>query len=199
MLPIGKRAAIDSDSAPRFRMVMSAVTRARARLPEFVRAGARVTVVAPEVRPEITAFDGLIIVQRGFVPSDLDDVWFVVAAAPPEVNRQVAAAAEERRVFVNAVDDAARASAYTGGVLRRGGVTIAVSTEGRAPALAGLLREGLEALVPEDIEKWVTTARRLRHEQRVAGVPMADRRPLLLRALNRLYEARCVEVPEARP
>ena len=58
-------------------------------------------------------------------------------------------------MFVNAVDDAERASAYTGACLRRGGVTIAVSTEGRAPALAGLLREGLEAALPEDVETWV--------------------------------------------
>ena len=60
-----------------------------------------------------------------------------MAAAPPEVNREVAAAAEERRLFVNAVDDPAHASLYLGGVVRRGGVTAAISTDGRAPALAG--------------------------------------------------------------
>jgi siroheme synthase-like protein len=169
------------------------------KLGELVRAGAHVTVVAPEVRPEIASFDGLIIVQREFVPRDLDGAWFVVAAASPEVNRRVAAAAEERRVFVNVVDDAAGASAYAGGVFRRGGVTIAVSTEGRAPALAGLLREGLEALVPEDVETWVLAARRLRHEQRAAGVPMGERRPLLLRALNRLYASRGIEPTEVTP
>ena len=171
---------------------------AYAKLSELVRAGARVTVVAPEIRPEIASFDGLIIVQRHFVPCDLDDAWFVVAAASPEVNRQVAAAAEERHVFVNAVDDAAGASAYAGGVFRRGGVTIAVSTEGRAPALAGLLREGLEALVPDDIDAWVIAARRLRQEQRATHVPMGERRPLLLRALNRLYASRGVEATEVR-
>ena len=169
---------------------------AYAKLGELVRAGAHVTVVSPEIRPEIASFDGLIIVQREFTPRDLDGAWFVVAAAPPDVNRRVAAAAEERHVFVNAVDDAAGASAYAGGVFRRGGVTIAVSTEGRAPALAGLLREGLEALVPEDVETWVLAARRLRHEQRAAGVPMGERRPLLLRALNRLYAQRGIEATE---
>ena len=161
-----------------------------AKLPDLIRAGALVTVVAPQVRSEITSFGGVIVVQRGFVPGDLDDVWFVVAAATTQVNRQVATAAEARRVFVNAVDDADRASAYMGGVFRRGGVTIAVSTEGRAPALAGLLREGLEALVPDDIEAWVVAAREIRQQQRTAGVPMADRRPLLLRSINRLYEAK---------
>src|SRR5262249_20880450 len=117
----------------------------------------------------------------------------------PEVNRQVAAAAGERHLFVNAVDDARGASAYAGGVFRRGGVTIAVSTEGRAPALAGLLREGLETLVPEDIEAWVVAASRLRREQRLGGVPMGERRPLLLKALNHLYASRGIDVAEVRP
>src|SRR5439155_1492389 len=79
------------------------------------------------------------------------------------------------------------ASAYTGGVLRRGGVTIAVSTEGRAPALAGLLREGLEAVVPDEIETWVRAAEWLKERQRAEGVPMGERRPRLLEALNALY------------
>ena len=166
---------------------------ARAKLPDLLRAGARVTVVAPEVHAEIRA-STVTVVARRFLPGDIDGAWLVVAAASPEVNRDVAAAAEERRVFVNAVDDADRASAYTAGVFRRGGLTIAVSTGGRAPALAGLLREGLEALVPEDVEAWVAAAQELRQAQRATGVPMTERRPRLLAALNRLYEAKGVEV-----
>jgi uroporphyrin-III C-methyltransferase/precorrin-2 dehydrogenase/sirohydrochlorin ferrochelatase len=106
------------------------------------------------------------------------------------VNRAVAAAAEDRGVFVNAVDDPAPASAYTGGVFRRGGITIAVSTEGRAPALAGLLREALEAVIPEEVASWVEEAQRLRQRQKADGIPMGRRRPLLLEALNRLYAVR---------
>lgn len=171
---------------------------AHARLPELIRTGARVVVVAPDVHPGIAAF-GVTVLRRRFVASDLDQAWFVLAAAPPEVNREVVAAAEGRRLFVNAVDDRAHASAYLGGVFRRGGVTIAVSTEGRAPALAGLLREGLEAALPEDIEAWVITAEQLRRRQRAGAVPMGARRPLLLEALNRLYEERGAERAGARP
>jgi siroheme synthase-like protein len=167
---------------------------AELRLGELARAGARITVVARDVRPAILGHEGVIVAQREFVDSDLDGVWFVVAAATPDVNRRVADAALAHRVFVNAVDDAERATAYTGGVLRRGGVTIAVSTEGRAPALAGLLREALEAVVPDEIDTWVAEARRVRQEQRAARVPMADRRPLLLRSLNQLYAARGADV-----
>lgn len=159
---------------------------ARGKLAGLLEAGARVTVVAPEVRPEIEAAE-VTVLPRAFAPADLEGAWLVVAAAPPEVNRAVAAAAEDRGVFVNAVDDPAPASAYTGGVFRRGGVTIAVSTEGRAPALAGLLREALEAVIPEEVASWVAEARRLRERQKAEGIPMGRRRPLLLEALNRLY------------
>jgi siroheme synthase-like protein len=162
---------------------------ARGKLAGLLEAGARVTVVAPEVRPEIEAAD-VTVLPRAFTPADLDGAWLVVAAAPPEVNRAVAAAAEDRGVFVNAVDDPAPASAYTGGVFRRGGITIAVSTEGRAPALAGLLREALEAVIPDEVASWVEEAQRLRERQKADGVPMGRRRPLLLEALNRLYAAR---------
>ena len=62
-------------------------------------------------------------------------------------------------MFVNAVDDPANASLYLGGVVRRGGVTAAISTDGRAPALAGLIREALEALLPEDeVRRWLAAA-----------------------------------------
>jgi uroporphyrin-III C-methyltransferase/precorrin-2 dehydrogenase/sirohydrochlorin ferrochelatase len=154
------------------------------------QAGARVTVVAPEISSDIASTDATL-VRRPFEDRDLDGAWFVVAAATPPVNRQVAAAAESRRVFVNAVDDPPNATAYAGGVVRKPGVTIAVSTDGRAPALAGLLREGLEAVLPdEDLEAWVREATAIRRTWLAEGIPMERRRPLLLDALNRLYEQR---------
>ncbi len=159
------------------------------RLASLLETGARVTLVAPDVRPEAER-DGVSIERRPFAPPDLDGVWLAVAAATPEVNREVSAAAEERRVFVNAVDDVAAASVYTAGVFRRGDVTIAVSTGGAAPALAGLLREGLDAVVPDEIGSWVSEARTLKARQRAERVPMEQRRPALLEALNRLYERR---------
>ncbi|HUK33295.1 MAG TPA: NAD(P)-dependent oxidoreductase, partial [Vicinamibacterales bacterium] len=104
---------------------------AAAKLQQLLAAGAAVDVVAPAVVEEIerTASScGVQIERRPFAPADLDDAWLAVAAATPEVNREVAIAAEARRVFVNAVDDPANASAFLSGVIRREGVTLAVST-----------------------------------------------------------------------
>jgi uroporphyrin-III C-methyltransferase/precorrin-2 dehydrogenase/sirohydrochlorin ferrochelatase len=120
-----------------------------------------------------------------------------VAAAPADVNREVAAAAEDRRVFVNAVDDPDRASAYAGSVLRKGSLTVAVSTGGEAPALATLFREGLEALVPDDVDAWVQEAIAVRQRQKETGVALSDRRLQLLEALNRLYADRPAPVAAA--
>ena len=159
---------------------------AAAKLDGLLAAGAQVTVVAPQIRPELQR-PGVALERRPFAEGDVDDVWWVVAAAPPEVNRRVQAAAEARQIFVNAVDDPAHATAYLGGVVRRGDVTVAMSTGGRAPALAGLLREALDAWLPADLDAWMHAADDARKTWKQEGVPMEQRRPLLLETLNRLY------------
>lgn len=155
----------------------------------LVEAGASVTVVAPAVLDEIVAAP-VSIEKRPFVSADLDGIWYVVAAAPREVNAEVAREAHARGIFVNAVDDVENASAYAGAIVRRGGVTIAISTAGDAPALAGLLREALEAVLPQDLDRWMQSARDVRRQWLDARVPMEERRPLLLEALVELYEQR---------
>jgi len=162
---------------------------AASKLAALQAAGAEILVVAPEVCEAIRSA-GVAIEQRPFNSSDLDGAWFVVAAAPPEVNRQVGLEGEKRQVFVNAVDDPDNASVYLGGVVRRGGVVIGISTEGSAPALSGLLREAIDAVLPADLETWSLRARELRPSWRARQVPMDARRPELLEALNSLYEAR---------
>lgn len=161
---------------------------AAAKIPALLEAGANVTVIAPEVASSIDRAR-VRVVERRFVPADLDGVWFVTAAATAEVNRQVRQAAEARGVWVNAVDDPANATAYLGGTIARGGVTVAFSTAGKAPALAGLLREAFDALVPEEIDTWAARAAELSRRQRAAHVPIGQRRPQLLDVLNDLYAA----------
>jgi uroporphyrin-III C-methyltransferase/precorrin-2 dehydrogenase/sirohydrochlorin ferrochelatase len=153
----------------------------------LVETGALITVVAPDLTAEIRS-QGVDVRQRPFDESDLDGVCFVVAAAPRAVNHKVAAAAHARGLLVNAVDDVENASVFAGAVLRRAGVTISISTDGAAPALAGLIREALEAVLPDDLERWMQCARTTRQQWLAEAVPMPARRPLLLEALVRLYE-----------
>ena len=162
---------------------------AASKLETLLRARAVVKVVAPAVRPEIEQA-GVEIVRRAFEPRDLDGAWLAIAAAPPEVNRAVEVAARERRVFVNAVDDKASATAYLGAVLKRAGfVTIAVSTGGVAPAFASVVRDAIDKLLPSDATMfaWLDTALAERERWKREGVPMAERREALREALRRRF------------
>ena len=168
-------------------LVVGAGPVAAGKIAALLTAGAVVDVVAPEIHPEIERSD-VTIHRREFRPTDVDGAWYVVAAAPPDVNRLVLAAGEARQRFVNAVDDPVNASAYAGSVVRRSGVTVAISTAGRAPALAGLLREALDACLPRDLDEWMAAADEARRTWKTQAVPMDQRRPQLLQVLNALYE-----------
>lgn len=159
------------------------------KLRHLMAAGAEVTVVAPSICDALRSAS-VTLRQHPFEAADLDGAWLAVAAAPKAVNRAVAAAAEARRIFVNVVDDPELASAYAAAILRRDGFTIAVSTAGAAPALAALVRDAIGAVLPSDLSRWTQEAHRLRQAWMADRVPMADRKPLLLDALIRMYGAR---------
>jgi uroporphyrin-III C-methyltransferase/precorrin-2 dehydrogenase/sirohydrochlorin ferrochelatase len=125
--------------------------------------------------------------RKPFTAADLEGAWLVVAAATPFVNADVARAAEPRHLFVNAVDDPLNATAFLSGVVRRSGVTIAISTAGEAPALTALLREALDAVMPRDLAAWIRRARSERVVWKRDAVPIDARKPRLLRALNEMY------------
>jgi siroheme synthase-like protein len=167
-------------------LVVGAGTVAARKVTELRAAGAEVVVVAPEVRPEILALaerGEIVLHARPFAPGDADGAWLVIAATnATEVNREVASAAEARRIFVNAVDDPPNASAYFAAVLRRAPFTIAISSNGELPALSRLLREILESILPE--ERWIVAARDLRRRWKRDGTPMADRFAELVRKIG---------------
>ncbi len=151
----------------------------------FADAGARLRVIAPEIQPHL-ALRAIEVRERQFEPSDLAGAWLVVAAAPTEVNRQARAAADAQHTFVISVDDPANCTAFGAARLERGGITIALSSDGHAPALVSLLRRAIDAILPDDLDVWSRLAATERRAWRENGVPFAKRTPLLLRALNDL-------------
>lgn len=113
-------------------------------------AGARVTVVAPEVDAALaTAAAGAWVWRRGvFEPDQLAGMWLVVAATDcRDVNQAVAAAGAARCCFVNVVDDPALSQFQVPAVVDRAPITLAISSAGGAPMLARRLRERLESLL----------------------------------------------------
>lgn len=102
----------------------------RRRVPVLLAAGAVVTVVAPQLHPDLAALADAGTVRwvpRAFEPSDLDGAWYVLAATDdPELNAHVATAAEARHTFCVRADQADLGSAWTPATGEIPGATIAV-------------------------------------------------------------------------
>ena len=113
-------------------------------------AGAHVTVIAPRLNSSLTEMSekgGILHVAREFAPGDLAGAFLVFAATDsPLVNRTVAEEAKARNILADIADAPELGSFTLPAVMRRGDLQIAVSTGGKSPALARLIREQLEAL-----------------------------------------------------
>src|ERR1019366_9055104 len=94
--------------------------------------------------------------QREFIAADLDGVSLVIAATGnPQVNEDVFREADRRGILCNAVDEPERCHFYYPAVVRRGDLQIAISTNGKSPALAQRLRVELEALFDSTYADWL--------------------------------------------
>jgi uroporphyrin-III C-methyltransferase/precorrin-2 dehydrogenase/sirohydrochlorin ferrochelatase len=133
----------------------------------LTRSGAKVTLVAPELLPEIgerAAAGKVSAVLREFVPGDLDDARLVIVATSRRaVNRWIAALSEARGIPVNVVDDREASRFIVPALIDRDPVLVAICTGGTSPVLARRLRERLEALIPKrfgELALWLQTLRR---------------------------------------
>lgn len=108
---------------------------------------ARVVVISPEVNAavrELAEAGKVTWLPRAYQPGDLEGAFLAIAATDSnQVNRQIAAEAEQRNVLLNVVDVTHLCTFMAPAVARRGDVTIAVSTSGASPALARKFREEL--------------------------------------------------------
>ena len=118
----------------------------------LLRAGARVTVVAPEACQGLRrreAADELVLEARRYVEGDLDGCCIAFAATDDRaVNARVSADARARNIPVNVADDPSLCSFIMPSILDRSPVVAAVSTGGASPVLARLIRMRLEQLIP---------------------------------------------------
>lgn len=120
------------------------------------KAGARITIVSPELADELAELRDageLAHVARPWQPADLDGDWTIVMVATDDgaVNARVTAESRARRTWVNAADDPANCDFILPSVVRKGKITLAASTAGTSPALARRLREELEDYLTDDM------------------------------------------------
>lgn len=130
-------------------LVVGAGSVAARKIGGLLRAGATVTVVAPEAGEEVAALAEHRAVrwfQRAYRRGEVASyVVAITATDDPAVNAQVARDGDAAKVFVNSADDPDNCTFVLPAVMTRGDLQIAVSTNGRSPAFASWIRRRLEA------------------------------------------------------
>src|SRR5690606_34029393 len=109
--------------------------------------------------------------------SDLNNIWLVVAATDDlDLNTQIAAHADARRLFSNVVDNAGLSSFQVPAIVDRSPVTIAISASGAAPMVARRVRAQIETMVDHSIGAIAELAQRYRNRIKQKLPALAPRR-----------------------
>ncbi len=140
-------------------------------------AGAQVTVVSPELYPELRSLveEGRVRYEgREYRRGDLEGYALAfVASDDPSANAAVAREGRERGVWVNAVDDPERCDFIMPSIVQRGDFIVAISTSGGSPAMARKLREEMEGFLTDDYVLLLDLATEVRRDLREKGI-LAD-------------------------
>jgi siroheme synthase-like protein len=138
-----------------------------------LEAGADVTVISPRLTPrlaELVAARRILHRARVYRAGDLEGFVLAFAATgATTVNAAVAREGQQRGVWVNAADDPAHCDFILPSILRRGDLTVAVTTGGTAPALARAVRQDLERHLGEDYAVLAEVMAEVRRELRANG------------------------------
>ena len=134
---------LDLTNQPTF--VVGAGVVATRKIRSLLAAKANVTVISPKATPAIRRMKRIRWLRRRYRRGDLRGARLVVAATDnQEVNRQVCAEAKRRKLLVNCIAPPEAGNFIVPSLVRRGGITLAISTGGLSPALAKRLRQELE-------------------------------------------------------
>ena len=157
-----------ADLADRAVLVIGAGVVAEREIATLLSTGADITVTAPQASLQIEQWASqgrLRWVSRAFLPSDMEGVALVFAATnQPGINREIAAQAKAKKIWVNVADDPQRSDFHVPATCRTGTIGVAISTEGSSPALAAWLRDRAQQALPRNIERLARFCQALRLE-----------------------------------
>lgn len=152
--------------AERLTVVVGGGSIAERKVADLLPTGARVRVVAPALTPELGRLAARGEIEhraRDYRPGDLDGAVLALAEpGGPERDRAFSAEAEARCIFANVEDVVEHCTFIAPAIVRRGDLVIAISTSGRAPALAVRLRQRLETELGPEYGALLELAGRLR-------------------------------------
>ena len=121
---------------------------------------AKVSLVAPFIKEEIRTLaethPTVTLIEDVYDKEHLDGKHIVIAATDDQmVNLNIFLEAKQRNLLVNLADQPQYCDFYLGGIVTKGNVKIAISTNGKSPTTAKRLRQFFEQIIPESINELV--------------------------------------------
>lgn len=151
----------------------------------LLRTGAQIRVIAPQATSRVKSWaraGRIDWAARPFVARDLHGMLLaIVATGSEKVNDRVARMARRMRIPVNVVDDPERCDFYYPAIIQRGPLLVAISTEGRSPALARRLRQHLQRSITPELGRAVDRLGRERDRLFAESMHPRKRRGALIR------------------
>ncbi|TEW56750.1 uroporphyrinogen-III C-methyltransferase [Psychromonas sp. RZ22] len=133
----------------------------------LLKAGATITVCAPEICDSLlekAENNQLTVINDTFSDQLIEGKWLVIAATNQRhINEHVAQLAEQKQILVNVVDEPGLCSFIMPSIVDRSPIIVAISSGGKAPVLARLIRERLEALLPMHLGRLAQISGEFRH------------------------------------
>lgn len=162
---------------------------AERKIKSLLECGADVTVVSPELSPELAAAASageFRYLRRGFRTSDLDGLFLVISATDEqEINHQIAGLCRKRGILVNVVDNPQLSTFFVTALVRRGPLSIGISTGGTSPLLARRLREYLESEIGPEFGELAVLLGKLREQVQTSYPDQAQRHQIWENILTR--------------
>lgn len=169
-------------------LIVGAGPVARRKIEKLLPFGPALRVVAPEADGDLEALPGVTVVRRPFRPEDLEGADFAVAAAGSAgTDARVARLCRRAGIPVNVADGGEEGTFLFPALIRRGTLTVGVSTGGASPGAAAALRDRMAQTLPERTEEILTYLRGAREVARV--LPGKARHGFLAELLERCLEA----------
>ena len=132
----------------------------------LLTAGAKVKVISPDLTSYLRTLskeNAIEHIERTYQTGDLTGAFMVICATDQiEINHKVWQEASANRQLVNVVDDTPRCNFIAPAILRKGDLTLAISTAGKAPALAVRLKERLQEQLGTEYERFLELSGQLR-------------------------------------
>lgn len=128
---------------------------------------AKITLVSLDILPELqlllNGYSQVIFLKKAFDKNDLIDKDLVIAATSiKSLNKEIQKLAKQYRILINVSDTPDLCDFYLGGVVTKGDLKIAISTNGQSPTLAKRIREMLEEAIPDNLNDLLENLNNLR-------------------------------------